>query len=212
MWLKSCWRWLSEALWGLLFSSFFIIFLCFAFRYHTVDFFRWTGGLFQFLGMIFTIQTWRLVRSYFKQPPALKFLWKTFIEWIKRFPTRKGRRVSLNGCSENKAYCEATASLWMPDHPKEPIEGRIDRILGNLELLKKSDFEQASSIKELQNKLEEYKKEDVARDKKQDEQNLKDMEFQYSGKLAITSLMGIFLLCVGIVISTAAPELSELLK
>ncbi len=106
---------------------------------------------------------------------------------------------------------EARGEIWSPDNPNQAIEKRIERIVSNIERLRKA---QATHDKLLDNLNASHKalKKTVEQENKNMEENIhSDLETLHTSDL-ITSLVGLIWLTVGISMSTMSPELYKLVQ
>jgi hypothetical protein len=208
-WLKEFVQWLSEAkavIMCILVTVAALVLGCVTWNSEVSV--RSAGYALQLIGMIFAISGLLSIREYFGQP----LLRENFFEWLKRFPKWK-RSLILGAASGNYTLTgmNARVEVWSPDNDELPIEERVSRLVKNLETIRQEQREHFDNIDKLKQSHEEHKQE-VAKNTKEIESNLRsDLESLHTNDL-ITSLVGLTWLTIGITMSTLAPEIHSWLN
>lgn len=168
---------------------------------------RLSGYVLQFLGMIFAIRGLLGVRVHFGQPP----LWQIFVHWLKRFPKwKKITVVDVKPGFVSTRGLTGKVEVWAPDKQGQPLENRFERLLENLNRLKKIQDNHSKSIEKMENNFNEHVKKVKDENKDMEERIKSEVEWLYTNDF-MTSLVGLVWLIGGITLSTLAPELFELL-
>ena len=204
-WIAEIWHWLVKD--NIVLMGFLILLLSVILSLYTwcnESSIRWGGYLLQFLGMVIAIHILHEVRKHFKLPSFRQ----TFFNWAKRFPKWKKNIVIGAGSAEiavmgMKAQCE----VWTPDDPDISIEKRIERILKNLDRIRKEQSEHGRSIEDLKKSLEGHKKKVAEENKKLRDKFQSDLESLHASDI-LTSLVGLVWLMVGITLSSMAAEIA----
>ena len=167
---------------------------------------RLSGYVLQFLGMIFAIRGLLGVRVHFGQPP----LWQIFVHWLKRFPQwKKISVIDVKPGFVSAGGLTGKVEVWAPDKPELPLEKRVEKILDNVNRLKKVQDKQSESIEKMEYNLKEHQKKMKDENKNMEERIKDEVEWLYTSDF-MTSLVGLVWLIVGIFLSTMAPELYQL--
>jgi hypothetical protein len=204
-WLRSIWNWLSEG--KIVFMGIFVIsaiLLLGMFAWSSEASIRVAGLALQLIGMIFAVRGLLAVREHFGQPR----LRNLFVQWMKRFPKWKSRVTSdLSMVSSIESTMNFTAEIWMPDNPDSSMEKRVEAVISNLERIREMQTNQSQILQDLKTSQDEHAELVAKQTKKLEESLRSDLETLHTGDI-LTSLVGLFLLTVGIFLSTLAPELA----
>jgi len=208
-WITDVWLWLSEGKIPIMCLLVLIVALYLGLViWCSETSIRSAGYALQVVGMFFAIRGLIGIRSHFEQP----LLRQLFVNWLKRFPKWKRNVVIGTGSAQIAIMSgRARAEVWTPDDPDQPVENRIQRILRNLERIRKVQGEHAQIFEELRIHLEEHKKKVAEESKNMEEKIRLDLESLHTNDV-IVALVGLVWLTVGLSMSTMAPELYELLK
>ena len=208
-WVKEIWDWLTEG--KITFMGIgvvIIVLLSIMVTDHSEASIRIAGYMLQLAGMFFAVRGLLGVREHFKQP----LLQNLFVDWFKRFPKfKKSIVIDASATMIGTSAMKARAEVWIPDKPELPIEERIQRIIRNLEQIRKQQSDNSVTIESLKDSLEEHKDEVTEERNKSEERIRSDSELLHTSDI-ITSLVGLVWLTVGISLSTLAPEICLWIK
>ena len=207
-WLKGFIVWLKDARFFLYSMSGVIVVSCFGFWIFELErAFRLIGLVFQLVGMWLAISGLFGVREYFGLPT----LWQVFIDWLKRFPRwTNGVTFEVSGTTSSSFSGEAYLDVWSYDDPSKSVEERLVEISRNLVRLRDEHKLSCRSIANINTDLQNHKKITADSTKKLEENMHKAMESLHTTDW-LKSFVGLVILTIGIVLSTAAPDFVKIL-
>lgn len=101
---------------------------------------------------------------------------------------------------------KARAEIWAKDDPNLSTEERLEKVIHNLERIREEIGKHYFDIDDLNKNLERLRKESDNRDKEVEERLRNELKRLHTQDI-LTSLVGLFLLTVGITLSTLSSEL-----
>lgn len=207
--LKSIWPWLVEARYAWLSAAVIIIALGISFRPHTTEpVIRLTGLVLQLLGIGTVIWGISETRALFGHP---SFSSKAK-SWLSRFPLLR-RNVVLGVGSATLSCVAGKARAYGTDGPgaNPTIETRVETLEKNvISIHERISQTQKEMDEDFQKAADALKREEQSR-QTEDSAIQEKLEATGTGGVHI-SVIGASWLFVGVILSTAAIELAELLK
>ncbi|MBC8472402.1 MAG: hypothetical protein H8D56_23310 [Planctomycetes bacterium] len=207
--LKNLWPWLAEAHYAWLSSGVILAALIISLRPNTPEpVIRLTGLVLQVLGIATVIWGISETRAFFGHP---SFAAKTK-SWLTRFPLLR-RNIVIAAGAASHALLTAKARAQSTHNPgtNPTIEARIDSLDRNIVLIHEritgAEKEMDEEFQKISNAL---KSEEHAR-QSEDNEIHKKLEATGTGGVHISAI-GASWLFVGVILSTAAVEIAELLK
>jgi hypothetical protein len=166
---------------------------------------RYTGLALQWLGLLTVVDGIRKTRKLFGRPGPLQLL----REKASRFPRwRRDAFIYAGTGAMTISGGSATARGWHKVDPAAPIQEQVDALTRNVENMNERLIHiQKESDAELRKHSESLRQEQQVREKG-DNKLRQLMEAAETGGLDI-SLIGLIFLFIGLLLSTASPEISQ---
>jgi len=166
---------------------------------------RLTGLVLQWLGLLTVVHGIRETRKLFGRPSLLQVL----REKVARFPRwRRDAFVHVGTGAMTISGGSASAHVWSKIDPAAPIEERVNALTRNVERMNERLIQtQKENDAELRKHSESLHQERQVREKGDDKLR-QLMEAAETGGLDI-SLIGLVWLAVGLILSTASPEIAQ---
>jgi hypothetical protein len=205
---KALWPWLMEAKYAWLALGVIAIALLSSILWPSEKVIRYAGLILQLLGIVTVIWGISLTRALFGHPSfAAKVL-----SWLERFPLRK-RTVILGAGAGAVAMISGKARAYQSHTPAEnaTIEQRLDSLERNIQLIHERITGTEKEMDEEFRKTAEVIKSEAHTREAEDRILHKKLEATGIGGVHISAI-GALWLFVGVVLSTAALEISNLLK
>lgn len=207
--LKAIWPWLVEARYAFLSLIVIGVALVISLRPHTTEpVIRMTGLVLQILGIGTVIWGISVTRALFGYP---SFASKTKA-WLGKFPLIRSN-VALLTSNINTSFSFDKARVFVtPEKGANPtIEARLEALENNMPLIhERINQTQKEMDEEFEKVLVALKREEQTR-QSEDRTIREKLEATGTGGFHISAI-GASWLFVGVVLSTAAPEIAELLK
>jgi hypothetical protein len=208
LWLRALWLWLAEPRHFWLTVLVVVLAILFVLWRRTEPAIRITGLILQVFGIGTVIWGIHKTRALFGRPSILALSRK----WLRRFPVYGGRivtgksSITLPGLTWHaRGYVSANAG------PDATIEARVEALEKNVKYInERIDHTQTEMDQKARTQAEALTQEKQTRDKEDQEIRAK-LETTETGGLNISG-MGASWLFVGVILSTAAPELAKWLN
>lgn len=206
---KSTWLWFAEAKFVVLALGISVAALLVSLRPGTPEpTVRLTGLVLQILGICTVLWSVSETRALFAHPPVLRKL----IDWLGRFPlVRRSRAIAVGASTVAAVGAKASGHITHGPGRNPTIESRLDALEKNMGAIHgRITGLQRDTDTEIGNLRQSVKQEAETRANEHEE--LRDkIEATGTGSIHI-SVIGVVWLLVGVILSTAAPEIASLLN